>query len=115
MGVSPACRRVKVCAALALLLAPMAPLQAAGIAGRHADAALALACFSCHDSTGRYGDAIPALDASRAQLRNALLAYKHDLNGTAVMNRISRGFSDDELDRIAAYVAGNAEARRGSR
>lgn len=106
MGVSSRCRGSFFHAAIVLLMLPMNPLRAADGADRNADAALALACFSCHASVRREAEAIPALDAPREQLLHALLAYKNDANGSAVMHRISKGYSDEELGRIADYIRG---------
>ena len=64
-------------------------------------------CASCHGTDGRLSGAVPAL-AGRPQavLESRLLAFKGDtVEDTTVMNRIARGFSDEELSALAEHFA----------
>jgi len=63
---------------------------------------LVMACTGCHsDQSG----AIASLNAYDSdQLRDALLQYKTDANGTTVMHRLARGYSDAEIDLISAQL-----------
>ncbi|MFN3211589.1 MAG: c-type cytochrome [Henriciella sp.] len=65
-------------------------------------AVLALACSGCHsDRSG----AIASLTGYPSDLmRDSLLAYKTDPNGTTVMHRLARGYSDADIELISAYL-----------
>jgi cytochrome c553 len=66
----------------------------------------AAACAGCHGMAARPGGAIPPVQGLPPE---AILAALRDFRGGArpatVMNRIARGFTDDELQAIAAWVA----------
>lgn len=64
-------------------------------------------CASCHGTDGRLSGPVPAI-AGRPQavLESRLLAFKRDeIPDTTVMNRIARGFSDEELSALAGHFA----------
>lgn len=68
-------------------------------------ATLSLACSGCH---GAAGGAIPTLEGRpAASIRQSLLAYKTTPDGTSVMHRMMRGYSDADIDAISAYLAGS--------
>ncbi len=70
-------------------------------------AVMAGGCASCHGTDGRLAGAVPAI-AGRPQaiLESRLLAFKSDtVEDTTVMNRIARGFSDEELSALADHFA----------
>lgn len=71
---------------------------------------LAVACFGCHGTDGVSRGAIPSL-AGRSErfLRLALDEYKSGASSGTVMNRIARGYSDEELALLAAWFAGRRE------
>lgn len=65
-------------------------------------AVLALACSGCHSSES---GAIVSLDSYDAdQMRDALLQYQSDANGTTVMHRLARGYSAEDIDLVSAYL-----------
>lgn len=69
--------------------------------------AIALNCFNCHRAAkqGSKSD-IPALNRlSAIQLRQALLDFKYNDTQATLMPRLARGYSDDELAAVAAYIA----------
>lgn len=70
-------------------------------------AVIALACSGCHsDQSG----AIASLTDYRSDvMRDSLLNYKTDLDGTTVMHRLARGYSDADIELISAYL-GTEEA-----
>lgn len=72
-------------------------------------ASLAGACFNCHGTDGRSPGSIGSI-AGRPELELAtrLKAFKSDPPpaGTTIMNRIARGYSDADLEALAAYFAG---------
>lgn len=66
-------------------------------------AALALACGGCHSPNSR---AFVSLDGYNADaMRAALRTYKEEADGTTVMHRMARGYSDEDIDLLAAYFA----------
>lgn len=68
-----------------------------------ADAALSASCSGCHSATG---SAIVGLEEiSETELFEKLSFYKYDADGTTVMHRLARGYSDDQLKSISSYLA----------
>lgn len=63
-------------------------------------------CFSCHGADGHSAGAMPSIAGKDADyIEKRLLDYREDrLQGT-VMNRISKGFSDAEIVRLARDFA----------
>lgn len=65
-------------------------------------AALAASCSGCHAGSG---EAILDISAySQSQLSEALLNYRNAGDGTTVMHRLARGYSEAEIAQIAAYL-----------
>ncbi|MEO0551519.1 MAG: hypothetical protein AAFZ91_16505 [Pseudomonadota bacterium] len=65
-------------------------------------AALVMACSGCHSSSS---GAIASLDLYETDLlREAMIRYKSETDGTTVMHRIARGYSDEEIDLITAEL-----------
>lgn len=68
---------------------------------------LALTCTGCH---GGSSEAIPSLDSlTGKELESRLLAYKSDQAGTTVMHRLMRGYSDEEIEAVSAYLGSDEE------
>ena len=70
---------------------------------------LAGSCFSCHGTEGRYGeDSIPAIAGRPAEILEAqLLAFRNDeVPGTTIMNRLAKGYTDEQIGLLAWYFAG---------
>lgn len=68
-------------------------------------AQLADACSSCHGIDGRSTGAIPPLAGqSRDDLIAKLTAFRDGENLT-IMNRLARGYSDDEIAALADYFS----------
>lgn len=80
--------------------------QAASLDSRQAEV-LAGSCANCHGTEGRLAGVIPAIANRPASVLEAqLLAFKNDEEPRAtVMDRIARGYSDDELRALAQYFA----------
>lgn len=63
-------------------------------------------CAACHGPEGRSPGSIPPLAGMAGdQIAAALMDYRGDARPATVMNRISRGFTDDEIAAIGAYFA----------
>ncbi|WP_084396840.1 c-type cytochrome [Henriciella aquimarina] len=70
-------------------------------------AALALSCSGCHATAG---EAIPSLESqTQATLEEKLTAYRTETDGTTVMHRLMRGYSEADIAAISAYIAGEAD------
>lgn len=68
---------------------------------------LAAACANCHGTDGKLGGAIPAIAGRPASvLERQLLAFKQgQVPGATIMDRISRGYSDEELRQLAQHFS----------
>ena len=66
-------------------------------------ASLAAACSGCH---AQGGVAIVSLENYPEDLMiEALLRYKSEENGTTVMHRLARGYSDDDIVLVSAFLS----------
>ena len=108
---STATRRLA--AVLGLLALSAANAGAAGVAGA-ADAqrlrtrALAATCAQCHGTDGQAvaGQAMVRLAGQpKDYLLAQLLAFRAGQRPATVMHQISRGYSAEQLDEVAAYFA----------
>ncbi|MCA8899402.1 MAG: hypothetical protein KDA39_11775, partial [Hyphomonas sp.] len=60
----------------------------------------------CHSPAG---GAIPSLEHRPAALiRQSLMDYKAEADGTTVMHRMMRGYSEADIDAISTYLARSA-------
>jgi sulfide dehydrogenase cytochrome subunit len=64
----------------------------------------ALACSGCHPS-GRSADATvaPLIGRNPADIATAMQAFKSGQLPSTVMDRVAKGFSEDEVKAIAAW------------
>jgi len=63
-------------------------------------------CTACHGIEGRGGSAIPALAGKPADdLVAQLHAFRDQKGDATIMNRIARGFTDDEIQALATYFS----------
>lgn len=68
---------------------------------------LAASCTACHGPDGRSPGAIPPLHGkSRRFIETALQEFRSDDSVGTVMNRIAKGYTDEEIQLIAAYYGG---------
>ena len=67
---------------------------------------LASGCTSCHGPNGHSPDAIPAIAGKKAgYIARHLRQYKNDKREATVMNRLAKGYSDEEIELIADWFA----------
>lgn len=68
---------------------------------------MATTCFGCHGSEGKTanknGYSIAGKPAKVIEMD--LKAYKEDKKKGTIMNRIAKGYSDEELTAIAQYIS----------
>lgn len=88
-----------------VILAASGQVSAEASDSRRAEA-LAFNCFTCHGTNGKSPGAMKSLDKlSAGEIRDKLKAFKRDENNPTIMNRIAKGYSDDEIAIIADYIA----------
>lgn len=75
-------------------------------------AVLAAACANCHGTEGKLCDLVPHIGGRPAHvLLEQLKAFREDrMPATTIMNRIARGYTEEELEILARYFGA---ARRG--
>lgn len=80
-----------------------APLRAQSAASP----SLSLTCTGCHGPEGHSPGPMPSLYGRPAEsVAEILREFKHDRRPATVMSRIAKGFSDEEIQRLAVEVAG---------
>jgi cytochrome subunit of sulfide dehydrogenase len=66
----------------------------------------AVSCSGCHPSSARVDSPVPRLAGrDRAELVKALQDFRSGTRTGTVMDRIAKGFTDDEIQAIAAWYA----------
>lgn len=86
------------CLAIGLALAPFAANAADPIA------VMADACSGCHGTDGHSVGAMPGFSNKKLdELQTMMREYKADKREPTVMNRIAKGYTDEQLDAIAVY------------
>jgi cytochrome subunit of sulfide dehydrogenase len=67
---------------------------------------LAASCFGCHGTDGQSPGSIPTLyGKSKNFVVTALQEYKTDASQGTVMNRLAKGYSDEEIELIGEWFA----------
>jgi cytochrome c553 len=76
----------------------------------------ASACFSCHGPDGRSEGGMPAIASLSADvIYRAMIDFKSGARSATVMHRHARGYTDEQLRRIADAIADPDEAAGGAR
>ena len=91
-------------AMFAMLAAPALAQDAAALRTK----ALAATCANCHGTLGRAvdGAAVPGLAGLPASyMVEQLKAFKAGTRPATVMHQLAKGYSDAQIDQIAAYYA----------
>ena len=88
----------------------LAVIAAAGLGCAPADAAdpalVASSCTGCHAASGKLSTAIPTIRGQpEAFLFEAMRAFRAGQRPATVMDRIAKGFTDEEIRQLAAYFA----------
>lgn len=67
---------------------------------------LVFTCYTCHGPEGESPGSIPSLnELSEKEIIEKLIAFRHDQEDPTIMNRIAKGYSEDEIAAIAEYLA----------
>jgi cytochrome c553 len=81
-------------------------LTAASAAGAADVPAGALSCSGCHPANANVATPVPRLAGQdAAAIVAAMQAFRTGARPATVMDRIAKGFSDDEIKSIAAWYA----------
>jgi cytochrome c553 len=84
----------------------MAALLAAGSAQAASPPPGAASCSGCHARHEAASSEIPGIyGRDPAEVLAALKSFRDGSKPATVMNRLTKGFSDDELQAIAAWLA----------
>lgn len=68
---------------------------------------LALSCAACHGPNGHSPGSIPAIAGKAASfLESSLADFKSGKRTGTVMNRLAKGYADDEINALAVFFAG---------
>ncbi|MEO1188099.1 MAG: hypothetical protein AAFW60_03425 [Pseudomonadota bacterium] len=83
--------------------------QAVNAAQLGPGATLAAACSGCHSDVN---GAIASLsNYTEAQLQDTLARYKTEVDGTTVMHRLARGYSEEDIALVSAYLSQDEATR----
>ena len=73
---------------------------------------LALSCASCYGTNGASPGSIPRIQGRSAEyIEKAMLQFKAGERPATVMNRIAKGYTDEEIKLLSAYL-GNQSASK---
>jgi cytochrome c553 len=65
----------------------------------------ASSCTGCHAATADAGPLRPLAGLPQAGIADAMLAFRSGRRPATIMDRIAKGFSDAEIQAIAAWYA----------
>jgi cytochrome c553 len=65
----------------------------------------AASCLGCHPAVADDGPVLALAQLPVQQIVTALQAYRSNTRPATVMDRIAKGFSDEEIDAIALWYA----------
>jgi sulfide dehydrogenase cytochrome subunit len=87
-------------------VAVLAALMNAGTAFAAEAPPGASSCSGCHATNAKGGTPVPPLKGrSAADIANAMTEFKAGKRQGTIMDRIAKGFSDEEIKAIAAWYA----------
>ena len=91
--------------ATCLVLTGSARAQGAGDEGPKTET-IARNCTGCHGVDGKSPGAIPTINGKTADyLAERMMQFRDGKRESTVMNRIMKGFADDDIRRLAEYCA----------
>ena len=91
---------IRLTAALAFVLSMSGIARAEGPPG-------AASCSGCHAANAKVETPVPPLKGRpAADLTDAMIEFKSGKRAGTIMDRIAKGFSDEEIRAISAWYAG---------
>ncbi len=95
-------------AAVALAIAGLSGLAAPAAAQNASPQLLTVSCSGCHGPAGRSPGAIPSIYGRTAPaLAEALRDFREGKRPSTVMVRFAKGYTDAEIEAVAAEIAAN--------
>jgi cytochrome subunit of sulfide dehydrogenase len=92
--------------ALVLLCGTALGTCQAAFAGGTIGRTIGVTCAGCHGPDGRSLGAIPSLSGMTAsEIESAMLAFREDKRPATIMNRIARGYTNNDIAVVAEYFA----------
>jgi len=83
----------------------LALITAAAVASAQPPAGAA-SCTGCHPSSARISSPVPRLSGlDRDAIARAMQEFRSGQRAATVMDRLAKGFTDDEIQAIAAWYA----------
>ena len=83
-----------------------ASLIAAAVVASAEPPAGAASCSGCHPASSRIASPVPRLAGiDRAAIVRAMQDFRSGQRAATVMDRLAKGFTDDEIQAIAAWFA----------
>jgi sulfide dehydrogenase cytochrome subunit len=93
-------------AILAMTLLAAATGPAAYAQDSSAARGMAATCANCHGTEGRSVGTVPGLaGVDKAYMVQQMMDYKTGKRPGTVMHQLAKGFSDEQIEQIAAYFA----------
>jgi len=85
-------------------------MLAAPVAAQNADTdarTLAANCFTCHGAYGRSAGGVPPglAGRDRSELVRQMKDFKAGKRPATLMHQLAKGYTDEQVERIAAYFA----------
>jgi sulfide dehydrogenase cytochrome subunit len=94
--------RIKLSACLGTFLTAGAAMAQQSPSGQ----AMVQTCYVCHGPEGRSAEAVPALlRGQREFIVRQMLEFRADGRPSTIMNRVAKGYSDEQIAAIADYLA----------
>ncbi len=91
---------------ITVAVAAIGMLCASGVPAELRPETIANVCAGCHGTNGALAKpGMPELKGREDDLPKALLDFKYDREQGTMMNRIAKGFSDEELVAVGRYFA----------
>ena len=106
-GASSASRRPSLWAAVSLgaVVPLLVPLSAPAAVSNAEAAALSANCYTCHGPGGVSPGSIPSIDGKTVEyVLGKLRGFRDGTAENTVMSRIAKGYSDEQLQAIAAFL-----------
>ena len=98
--------------AVALLLGAGVALASGSSPEQRAGAYLASNCANCHGTSGRSVGAMPSLSGQNKEyIALQMRAFRDGQRPATIMHQLSKGYSDAQIDAIAAHFASQPAAR----
>ena len=89
-----------------LLAAGALPAQEGQAQDGPSGQAMTQTCYVCHGPQGKSAEAVPPLMLGQKDfIQRQMLDFKTDRRPATIMNRIAKGYSDEQIAAIADYLA----------